>query len=145
MPEKDRIHKGPPRCMDDKDWYRFIELVRNYSFLAEHLIYLRTKGLDDDETAAYKTTKEYSDLRAVAMMDSDPVVYPNKMIYWDKPYRAAIETFWFKLQSKVGVSDSTIATLNKEYQKFLDDAREGGRNRREQRQKIKEKLNKIGG
>jgi hypothetical protein len=133
-----------PILMGRKKWREFVGFVSDIAFVAGHILYTRTKGKEDDEIKAYKTTSECQAMKILATSDQLPFTHPTNARFRGKSYGEAINSYWNYLRLELNIPDSAINTIQSEYDKFSDAARQAGQGRTEQEQAIKAKLKRIG-
>ncbi len=148
MPRKESLNTEStkvPIIMGYSNWRDFLDYCRTISCIAERLIWERIKDADEDTVKAYKTTDEYKDLKKLVMVHQLPQISPHNLSFREMKYRGAIESLWTYVETKLYVTKPGIDMIQREYEKFLDQAKQAGQRRREQKAKIKTQFQKIGG
>ncbi len=98
------------------------------------------------EKEAYYTTPEYRELKKMSEIyitcEIGEYMIP---LYYDKSYKGAVAMFWQYAQEKQKISQDIVDMIQREYEKFCDEAKQAGQQRREQKAALTANLKTIGG
>ena len=146
----ERTKDAKPAYLDDKKNFVFEEDDPNFD---RNIRRLRRKARIEGEhfelrypdCEAYKMTDEYQDLKKLVVIHQLPQVVPHNFKYLGLLYSDAFAYLWDYIRDKLKVTQLGIDMIQREYDKFLDEAKQAAQHRQDQRAKIKNQLNQIGG
>jgi len=100
----------------------FKNFLNSYGFIAEWIIDQQFKNCNDLQVEAYRCTKEFKDLKRIVTVTTNfacPGTHQDRFL--DMPIHACYNKFYEYLYG-VGIKDESIKLMEKEYQRFKDQA-----------------------